>query len=106
MARSHTASTVARSWETKTSVVPLATTSLMRSRHFCWKWASPTASTSSTSRMSGSQEDGDGEAQADGHAGRIELHLAVDGGADLGEVHDVVEALGHLRGAIRPRMLP
>ena len=38
------------------SVVPWRTTSSIRLRHFCWKLASPTDSTSSTNRMSGSRK--------------------------------------------------
>ena len=38
------------------SVVPRRTISSIRRRHFCWKLASPTDRTSSTSRMSGSKK--------------------------------------------------
>ena len=49
------APTVARSCDTSSSVVPLWITWRIRSRHFCWNVASPTASTSSTMRMLGSR---------------------------------------------------
>src|SRR5947208_3344986 len=51
----HVASTAARSWETKRSVVPSLNTARIRSRQRCWKVASPTARTSSTSKISGSR---------------------------------------------------
>ena len=42
------------SWVTKMIVLPPSRISLKTSKHFCWKAASPTASTSSMSRMSAS----------------------------------------------------
>ncbi len=41
----------------------------------------------------------DGEAEAHLHARGVELHLPVDGAAEPGELHDVVEAAGHLAAA-------
>ena len=46
--------TVGRLWDTSTMVRPSARSSEMRSQHFIWKPSSPTASTSSTMRISGS----------------------------------------------------
>ena len=42
------------SWVTKTTVFSESRISWKTSKHFCWKAASPTASTSSISRMSAS----------------------------------------------------
>ena len=44
-------------WLTKRTVRPLRLTWPIFPRHFCWNWASPTASTSSTTRISGSRCD-------------------------------------------------
>ena len=46
--------TWAGAWDTKTMVRPSRWKRRMRCMHFAWKGSSPTASTSSTSRMSGS----------------------------------------------------
>ena len=54
IARWQYASTVAMSWVTRTIVFPAAFMSRKASAHFCWKEASPTASTSSISSMSAS----------------------------------------------------
>ena len=42
------------SWVTRTTVLPVSRMSWKTSAHFCWKEASPTASTSSISMMSAS----------------------------------------------------
>ncbi len=54
IARWQYSSTVAISWVTRTIVLPAAFISWKASAHFCWKAASPTASTSSIRRMSAS----------------------------------------------------
>ena len=71
----------------------------IRSRHFCWNDASPTASTSSTIRIVGLEERGDREPEPHLHAARVELHLPVDRVLELGERDDLVEALGDLLAA-------
>ena len=53
-ARSQRSATWSRAWVTRTMVRPSRWKDLMRSRHLRWNGSSPTASTSSTSRMSGS----------------------------------------------------
>src|SRR5207253_584030 len=55
IARSHNRATAPRSWETSTIVFFAARNSLILAKHLCWKYSSPTASTSSTRRMSGSR---------------------------------------------------
>ena len=54
IARSQKRSTADMSWVTNTIVLPAALSCSNCSKHFCWNAASPTASTSSTSRMSAS----------------------------------------------------
>ena len=54
IARSQKCSTDDMSWVTKMIVLPAALSVSNCSKHFCWKAASPTASTSSISRMSAS----------------------------------------------------
>ena len=51
---SHMAATDGSEWETMTTVRPPARSSSKRCTHLRWNASSPTASTSSTSRMSGS----------------------------------------------------
>ena len=51
---SHIDRIVSVAWLTMTTVLPWARKSANFSMHLAWKLASPTASTSSTSRMSGS----------------------------------------------------
>ena len=50
------------------TVLPLRLRSLKRSRHLRWNASSPTASTSSTSSMSGSHIDGHRKPEAHVHA--------------------------------------
>ena len=54
IARSHTWRTMCVEWLTITIVAPCSWRARSRAKHFCWKRASPTARTSSTSRMVGS----------------------------------------------------
>ena len=54
IARWQYSSTVVISWVTRTIVLPAAFISWKASAHFCWKAASPTASTSSISSTSAS----------------------------------------------------
>ena len=56
-ARVHSALIAVMLWLTKRTVRPLRLTWPIFPRHFCWNWASPTASTSSTTRISGSRCD-------------------------------------------------
>src|SRR6267142_2547741 len=53
-ARGHSSFAASKLWETKQKVTPAARKSRMRALHFSWKRSSPTASTSSTIRTSGS----------------------------------------------------
>ena len=53
-ARSQKRSTADMSWVTSTIVLPARLRCSNCSKHFCWKAASPTASTSSISRTSAS----------------------------------------------------
>ena len=46
--------TAPMSWVTSSTVAPLSRMRSNSSKHFCWKAASPTASTSSMSRISAS----------------------------------------------------
>ena len=55
MLRLVSARTAAKLWLTNSTVRPLPATSDMRLRHLVWNSASPTASTSSTIRISGSR---------------------------------------------------
>ncbi len=55
MPRLQSAWIVARLWETKITVLPAFATSAIFASDLRWKEASPTASTSSTSRISGSR---------------------------------------------------
>ena len=54
IARWQKRSTECMSWETNTIVLPSRLRRKNSSKHFCWKAASPTASTSSISRISAS----------------------------------------------------
>ena len=54
IARSQKRCTAPMSWVTRRTVVPLRRMRANSSKHFCWNAASPTASTSSISRMSAS----------------------------------------------------
>ncbi len=54
IARSQNRLTAPMSWVTKRIVLPSALSRRKTSKHFCWNEASPTASTSSMSRMSAS----------------------------------------------------
>src|SRR4029453_13407268 len=95
--RSQVASTAARSWETKTRVVPWASTAPIRSRHFFWKAAPPPPTHPPRARKGGGGEEGaHPKAEPHLHAARVELHLPVDRMLDLGEADDVVEATRHL----------
>ena len=53
-ARSHSSTTAWAEWLTKSTDAPVERISSMRAKHLRWKASSPTASTSSTTRMSGS----------------------------------------------------
>ena len=53
MPRVHRFATAPRLWLTKRIVRPVEATSLILPMHFFWNAASPTASTSSTNRISG-----------------------------------------------------
>ena len=92
-------------WLTNSTVRPLALTSRILPRHFFWNAASPTASTSSTSRMSRLEMRGDGERQPHVHAAGVALHRRVDELLDLGEGDDLVELAADLRRRM-PRMAP
>ena len=63
---------------------------------------SPTASTSSTIRISGLQVGGHRESQTDVHAAAISLHRRVQELLHLGKGHDLVELLLDLRAASSP----
>ncbi len=65
--------------------------SRIRSRHFSWNARSPTARISSTSSTSGWVWIATANAEAQEHAGGVELHGRVDEVLDLGEGDDVVE---------------
>ena len=60
-------------------------------RHLRWKATSPTDSTSSTSRISGSRWAATAKRQAHVHAGGVALDRRVEELRDLGELDDVVE---------------
>ena len=81
-----------------------AGTGATRSRHLRWNASSPTASTSSTSRIVGVDVDGHGEAEPHVHARRVVLHLLVDELLELGEGDDLVEARRRCRACDRPRI--
>ena len=77
-------------------VRPSSWNSFTRSRHFCWKRSSPTASTSSTSRMSGSMLTATEKPSRTFMPGRVVLHLVVDELLELGEFDDLVESAADL----------
>ena len=85
-----------RLWLTKSTVRPLRSTSSILPRQRRWNSASPTASTSSTSRMSACHVGGDGEAEAKVHARGVALHRRVHESLEAGEVDDLVQPGAHL----------
>ena len=95
-ARSQNCSTALMSCVTSTIVRPSSCMRFSVSMHFCWKAASPTASTSSMSRMSASSCDEHGEREADLHPGRVVLQPQVDEVLELGELDRRVEAPARL----------
>ena len=82
--------------ETNSTVRPVPLNSSMRPRHFFWNAASPTASTSSTSRISGSKMRGHREREPHVHPARVALDWRLQELREVGELDDVVEALLHL----------
>ena len=94
--RWHSPSTVAMLWLTNRTVRPSPATSPIFPRHFFWKAASPTASTSSTNEDLGLEVGGDGEPEAHLHAARVALDGRVEELLDLRELDDLVELAGDL----------
>src|SRR3954453_18509217 len=100
IARSQKRRTAAMSWVTSSTVRPSARMRANSSKHFCWNEASPTASTSSMSRVSAwtwiitarARRDEHGEGGPDHRPARVGLELQVDELVQLGEVDDRVEA--------------
>ena len=78
-------------WLTNRTVRPSARSRPILPRHFFWNATSPTASTSSTIRISGLEVGRDRERQPDVHAARVPLHRRVEEPLDLGEGDDLVE---------------
>ena len=78
-------------WLTRRTVRPPRATSSILSRHLRWKCRSPTASTSSTIRISGLEVGGDREGQPHVHPAGVALHRRVEELLDLGEGDDLVE---------------
>ena len=78
------------SWVTRITVRSESRISVNTSAHFCWKAASPTASTSSTSRMSVSACEHHREGEPHLHAGGVVLQLHVDELAQPGELEHAV----------------
>ena len=75
-----------------TSVVPWLSTWRIRSRQRCWNDRVADREHLVDEQDVGLEVGGDGEAEAHLHAARVELHLAVDGVLELGELDDLVEA--------------
>ena len=94
--RSQMLRTVSAACVTRRMVRPSFWNSLTRPMHLRWKRSSPTARTSSIDQDVGVHVHGDREAEPHVHAGRVELHRAVDELLQLGEVHDGVEDLVHV----------
>ena len=67
---------------TSTSVTPFERSPWMWSMHFFWNSASPTAMTSSISRISGSTCTATAESEPEEHAGGVRAHRLVDEFAD------------------------
>ena len=78
-------------WLTKRTVRPWLETSCILPRHFFWNSASPTARTSSTTRISGSRWAATAKARRTLHAAGVALDGGVDELLDAGEVDDLVE---------------
>ena len=91
MDRSHRRVIAGMLWETKSTVRPRCPTSSILPRHFFWNAASPTARTSSTSRISGSRCAATAKARRRYMPGRVVLDGRVDELLDLGERDDLVE---------------
>ena len=99
IARWQYSSTAAMSWVTRTIVLPAAFISWKASAHFCWKAASPTASTSSISRMSASTSQHQREGEPHQHPGGVVLQLQVGEVLEFGELdHRVQPVAALLRG--------
>ena len=83
-------------WLTKSIVRPLLRHVAHPAEARRWNSASPTASTSSTIRISGSRIRRDGEREPHVHPARVALHGRVDEPLYAGELDDVVELPPHL----------
>ena len=84
------------SWVTRTTALAAATISMTRVFDFARKLASPVARTSSSSRMSGSTDGRDGEAEARPHPRRVGPQRRVDELAELRVLDDRRQQLaGH-----------
>ena len=89
IARSQKRSTEPMSCVTNTIVRPAAFSRVNSSKHFCWKDASPTASTSSINTMSASTWIATENASRIMHARGVVLELEVHELLELGERDDV-----------------
>ena len=96
LGHSHIAS---RLWLTNSTVRPLCSTSLILPRQRRWNSASPTASTSSTRRMSASRWAAIAKPEPEVHPRRVALHRGVHEPLEPGELDDVVEPAGDLAAA-------
>ena len=95
-AREHRLVIAAMLWLTNSTVRPSVATSRILPRHFRWNSASPTASTSSTMRISLSQMRGNRKRQPHVHAAAVVLDRGVEELLDAGEGDDGVELLADL----------
>ena len=86
-------------------VLPSSRRRWKTSKHFCWNAASPTASTSSMSRMSASAWIVDREGQAHVHARGVVLELEVDELLELGEGDDRRRSASRASRGGRPSMI-
>ncbi len=93
------------SWVTSRIVRPASRIWLKTSKHFCWKAASPTASTSSISRIVGVDLDRDREREPHVHARRVVLELEVLELLELGELDHLVVARARASRGVRPSMI-
>ena len=83
--------------DTTSTVRPCRATSPIFPRHFFWNAASPTASTSSTSRISGSRCAATANASRSVHPARVTLHRRIDEILHLRERDNLIEFPRDLR---------